>query len=84
MNGRRQQNGRPVRILVAEDHEIMRIGIRNLLQRVPNWKICAEAANGREAVDLSVQFPPDVVIMDITMPEMNGIRSSCQNRKSTS
>ena len=54
----------------------MRMGIRNLLEAVPNWKVCAEAATGREAVDLCVQASPDVVIMDITMPEMNGFEAA--------
>lgn len=56
----------------------MRIGIRNLLEAVPDWEICAEASNGKEAVDLSIQAPPDVIIMDITMPEMNGFEAAAR------
>jgi DNA-binding NarL/FixJ family response regulator len=67
---------RTVRILVADDHEVMRMGIRNLLESVPNWNICAEASNGREAVELAMHSPPDLIIMDITMPEMNGIEAA--------
>ena len=67
---------RPVRILVADDHEVMRMGIRNLLESVSNWNVCAEASTGKEAVDLALQSPPDVIIMDITMPEMNGIEAA--------
>ena len=76
--GNRGPDRRQVKILVADDHEVMRIGIRNLLESVPNWKVCAEAANGKEAVDMSIQSPPDVIIMDITMPEMNGFEAAAK------
>src|SRR5229473_315257 len=69
---------RPVRILVADDHEVMRMGIRNLLESVSNWSVCAEASTGKEAVDIALQSPPDVIIMDITMPEMNGIEAAAK------
>jgi CheY-like chemotaxis protein len=62
-----------VRVLVADDHEVMRMGIRNLLQFRSGWSVCAEASNGQEAVEKALQFHPDVVIMDITMPVMNGL-----------
>ncbi|MGH9501806.1 MAG: response regulator [Terriglobales bacterium] len=62
-----------VRILVADDHEVMRLGIRNLLEVRPGWSICAEANNGQEAVEKTLQFHPDIIIMDITMPVMNGL-----------
>lgn len=65
-----------VRILVADDHEVMRMGIRNLLEAVPNWTICDEAVNGQEAVDKALESRPDVIIMDITMPVMNGLEAS--------
>jgi len=63
--------GRLARILVADDHEVMRMGVRNLLESVPQWKVYAEASTGREAVEIALQSPPDLIIMDITMPEMN-------------
>ena len=69
---------RPVRILVAEDHEVMRMGIRNLLESVPAWKVYAEAKTGREAVDMALHSSPDVIIMDITMPEMNGLEAAAR------
>jgi DNA-binding NarL/FixJ family response regulator len=62
-----------VRILVADDHEVMRMGIRNLIQLRSEWSICAEASNGEEAVAKSLQFCPDVIIMDVSMPVMNGL-----------
>ena len=65
-----------VRILVADDHEVMRLGIRNLLEAVPNWTICGEAINGQEAVQKALECEPDIVIMDITMPVMNGLEAS--------
>jgi DNA-binding NarL/FixJ family response regulator len=68
----------PARILVADDHEVMRLGIRNLLESVPNWTVCAEASTGREAVEMALQSPPDVIIMDITMPEMNGLEAAAK------
>jgi two-component system nitrate/nitrite response regulator NarL len=62
-----------VHILVADDHEVMRMGIRNLLESRPHWKICAEAGTGQEAINKARQYNPDVIIMDITMPVMNGL-----------
>jgi DNA-binding NarL/FixJ family response regulator len=62
-----------VRILVADDHEVMRLGIRNLLEAKRNWQVCAEAGTGQEAIDKARLCNPDVVIMDITMPVMNGL-----------
>jgi len=67
-----------VRILVADDHEVMRMGIRNLLESVPDWKVYAEAKTGREAVEIARESGPDVIIMDITMPEMNGLEAAAK------
>jgi DNA-binding NarL/FixJ family response regulator len=69
---------RPIKILVADDHEVMRMGIRNLLESVPNWTVSGEAGTGREAIDLALQSSPDIIIMDITMPEMNGFEAAAQ------
>jgi CheY-like chemotaxis protein len=65
-----------VRVLIADDHEVMRMGIRNLLQFRSGWSVCAEASNGQEAVDKTLQFHPDVVVMDLTMPVMNGLEAA--------
>jgi DNA-binding NarL/FixJ family response regulator len=62
-----------MRILLADDHDIMRRGLRHLLTSRPGWEVCAEARNGREAVELAEQLKPDVVVMDIAMPELNGL-----------
>jgi DNA-binding NarL/FixJ family response regulator len=68
----------PVRILVADDHEVMRMGLRNLLEAVPGWSVYAEARTGHEAVELALLSSPDIIIMDITMPEMNGLEASAK------
>ena len=68
----------PVRILVADDHEVMRLGLRNLLESVPNWSVYAEAATGNEAVEIALLSSPDIIIMDITMPEMNGLEAAAR------
>jgi len=65
-----------VRVLVADDHEVMRLGIRNLLEIQPGWSVCAEANNGQEALEKTLQFNPDVIIMDISMPVMNGLEAA--------
>jgi DNA-binding NarL/FixJ family response regulator len=65
-----------VKILVADDHEVMRLGIRNLLESRSNWTVCAEASDGKEAVDKTMACRPDIVILDITMPTMNGIEAA--------
>jgi DNA-binding NarL/FixJ family response regulator len=66
----------PVRVLVADDHEVMRMGIKNLLQDRSGWSVCAEASNGQEAVEKALRFHPDVIIMDITMPVLNGLEAA--------
>jgi DNA-binding NarL/FixJ family response regulator len=65
-----------VKILVADDHEVMRLGMRNLLETRANWTVCAEASNGKEAVEKTAQCHPDVIILDITMPTMNGLEAA--------
>lgn len=66
------------RILVADDHEVMRMGLRNLLESVPGWSVYAGASTGIEAVELALLSSPDIVIMDITMPEMNGLEAAAR------
>ena len=62
-----------LRVLIADDHELMRAGIRTMLSSFPLWNICGEAENGREAVQKAEELKPDLVILDITMPVLNGI-----------
>jgi two-component system, NarL family, response regulator NreC len=67
-----------IRILLADDHKIMREGLRSLLEKHPGVEVIAEADNGRAAVKLSREMKPDVVIMDITMHDLNGIEATRQ------
>jgi DNA-binding NarL/FixJ family response regulator len=68
----------PVRILIADDHEVVRQGIRTILSARPEWEICGEAVNGQEAVKLAEELRPDAIIMDITMPVMSGLEAARQ------
>jgi len=67
-----------LRILVADDHELVRRGIHALLEIQRGWKVVGEAANGREAVEKVRKLKPDVVILDITMPDMDGLEATRQ------
>jgi DNA-binding NarL/FixJ family response regulator len=67
-----------MRILVAEDHEVIRRGIRSILTQRPAWGICGEAANGLDAVRPAKELLPDIIIMDIGMPIMNGLEATQQ------
>lgn len=70
-----------IRILVADDHDVVRQGLTSLLGRRPDWQVCAEASNGREAVKLTERFRPNVAILDLSMPELNGLEATRQIRK---
>jgi DNA-binding NarL/FixJ family response regulator len=70
-----------LRILLADDHSILRRGLRSILEAQPGWEICAEAHTGREAVARAAQFRPDVVILDVCMPDLNGVEATRQIRK---
>ncbi|HEY7818354.1 MAG TPA: response regulator transcription factor [Vicinamibacteria bacterium] len=63
------------RILLADDHEIIREGLRSVLETRKDWEIVGEATNGREAVKKVAELKPDVVVMDISMPELNGLEA---------
>jgi DNA-binding NarL/FixJ family response regulator len=66
----------PVRILLADDHEFFRHGLRELLREEPNFEICAEAANGQEAIEKAKAFEPDIVVLDVSMPNLNGLEAT--------
>jgi DNA-binding NarL/FixJ family response regulator len=68
----------PITILLAEDHTIVREGLRALLKLEPDFKVVGEAENGRQAVALATQLRPDVIIMDIAMPLLNGLEATRQ------
>ena len=63
----------PVKILVADDHDMVRRGLRSLIESNPDWKVCAEASDGREAVQKATALRPDIAVLDVSMPEMNGL-----------
>ena len=65
-----------LKILMADDHKIIREGLRSLIEKQSDMTVVAEAGNGRDAVQLALQLQPDVIIMDITMPDMNGIEAT--------
>ncbi len=65
-----------MRILIADDHKIMRDGLRAILEKHPNMTVVGEAANGREAVAAAHKVKPDVVVMDVSMPDLNGIEAA--------
>src|SRR5437660_1721664 len=67
-----------LRILVADDHELVRRGLCGLLKSHAGWDVCAEAVDGREAVHKVNQLKPDVVILDIGMPNLNGLTAARQ------
>jgi len=70
-----------LRILLADDHKVVRQGTRALLSTVPEWEIVGEADNGRDAVSLTSELKPDIVILDIGMPELNGLDATRQIKK---
>jgi DNA-binding NarL/FixJ family response regulator len=70
-----------LRILLADDHNVIRLGLRHLLERKQGWKVCGEASNGREAVEMAVTLEPDIAIVDLSMPGLNGLEATRQIAK---
>ncbi len=70
-----------LKILIADDHDIVRRGLRSLVEDQAGWEVCAEAGTGRQAVERALQFKPDVAVLDITMPELNGLEATRQIRR---
>jgi DNA-binding NarL/FixJ family response regulator len=75
---------KPVRILIADDHDVVRQGVRAVLEGEAGWVVCGEASTGREAVARAVELQPDVVVLDISMPELNGLEATRQIRRAVS
>ena len=67
-----------LRILLADDHDLTRSGLRYLLERREGWIVCGEASNGRMAVEMADQVKPDFAILDMSMPELNGLEATRQ------
>jgi DNA-binding NarL/FixJ family response regulator len=72
---------KPVRILIADDHEVVRQGVRAVLERQAGWSVCGEASGGREAVAKAIDLRPDIVVLDVSMPELNGLEATRQIRR---
>lgn len=70
-----------VRILIADDHDVVRRGVRAVLEGQAGWVVCGEASTGREAVTKAIDLQPDVVVLDISMPELNGLEATRQIRR---
>jgi DNA-binding NarL/FixJ family response regulator len=65
-------------ILIADDHDVVRRGMKSILQAHAGWEVCGEASNGREAVELAKKLKPNVVVLDVTMPELGGLEATRQ------
>lgn len=68
----------PVRLVLADDHEIMRVGLRSLLEAQINWSVVGEAIDGEEAVEMVLSLKPDVALLDIAMPKISGLEAARQ------
>src|SRR5262245_21814113 len=67
-----------IRAVLADDHSMVRAGLRSLIERAKDIQVVGEAANGQEAIDLTVRLKPDVLVLDIMMPRLNGIQAAEQ------
>lgn len=64
------------RVLIVDDHAFIRRGVETILEAFPEWQVCGEAANGTDAIRLATELNPEVVLMDVTMPGMNGLEAT--------
>ena len=71
----------PIRLMLVDDHQVIRTGLKSFLETQPELKVVAEAGNGREAIERALQTRPDIVLMDITMPEMDGLEATRELKK---
>jgi DNA-binding NarL/FixJ family response regulator len=65
----------PIKLLITDDHPVVREGLISMISREPGFKVVAEASNGLEAISKAIQFKPDVILMDLRMPEMDGVEA---------
>src|SRR5580658_1619132 len=72
-----------VRILVVDDHAVVRRGIRSLLESTEGWEVCGEATTGRDAVEQCRRLRPDIVVMDLSLPDLNGLEATRQILKAS-
>src|SRR5208283_1849480 len=73
---RRSSSMPSLRILIADDHSVVRAGLRTLLESRPGWEVCAESSDGRDAVEKATKLQPDVAVLDIGMPLLNGVEAT--------
>lgn len=69
------------KVLIADDHQVMRRGVRAVVELLEGWEVCGEASTGREAVEMVEKLQPQIVVMDVTMPELNGLEATRQIKK---
>lgn len=70
-----------MRILIVDDHELIRKGVRSLLRDRPDFEICGEGVDGQDAIEQAGQLHPDLIVMDISMPKMNGLEATREIRR---
>jgi DNA-binding NarL/FixJ family response regulator len=70
-----------IRILLVDDHDAVRKGVQTMLETHPGWEVCAEANNGRTAVKLAMQFKPQIAVVDLELPDLNGLEATRQIKK---
>jgi DNA-binding NarL/FixJ family response regulator len=68
-------------VLIVDDHQVMRRGVRAVVELLEGWEVCGEASTGREAVEMVEKLQPQIVVMDVTMPELNGLDATRQIKK---
>jgi DNA-binding NarL/FixJ family response regulator len=68
----------PAKILIVDDHDVVRYGVRSVLATRPDWEVCGEAASGPQALEAVATLKPDLIILDITMPGMSGLEAASQ------
>ena len=76
-----QKEGDVVRILLVDDHDAVRRGLQTMLESHPGWRVCAEASNGRTAVRLATEIKPNIAIIDLELPDLNGLEATRQIKK---
>ena len=72
---------KPLRILIADDHDLMRRGVKTMIESHADWEVCGEATTGREAVAKAEELKPNVLVLDISMPDLNGVEAARRVRK---
>src|SRR5262245_61760819 len=70
-----------INILLVDDHDVVRQGLRKILESHDDWQVCGEASDGRTAVALAMELKPDIIVLDLSMPEMNGLEATRQIRR---